>query len=154
MWPSAYEDRLQEWYALRLRCRDLDLDTCMATINNWWWQAPLINYYLHWDDRRGWPGPWDLLADNVFCDLARAVGMLYTVMIIDRGDITGVELAQTEDDNLVLVNQGIYVLNWAPGQLLNIASLPKPPRKFIASDELHHLLGYKNDTDTSTKARW
>ena len=124
MWPSAYEDRLQEWYALRLRCRDLDLDTCMATINNWWWQAPLINYYLHWDDRRGWPGPWDLLADNRFCSLAKALGIVYTLHMISRPDITQVELAVNGDsgDNLVLVNEGKYILNWSAGQLLNITS--------------------------------
>jgi hypothetical protein len=141
MWPPVFEERLQEWHDLRLQCRDLDLPQALEVINNWWWRAPMVNYYLHWDDRRGWPGPWDLLADNVFCDLARAVGMLYTVMIVDRSDVHDIQLAQTQDDNLVLVNQGIYVMNWAPGELLNIASLPKPPRKFIDGGELRHLLG-------------
>jgi hypothetical protein len=71
-----------------------------------------------------WPDPWDLLSDNHFCSLAKALGIVYTLHMIERSDITCVELAVNGDsaDNLVLVNKGKYILNWSEGQLLNITS--------------------------------
>jgi hypothetical protein len=71
-----------------------------------------------------WPDPWDLLADNYFCSLAKALGIVYTIHMISRSDITCTELATNADsaDNLVLVNKGKYILNWEAGQLLNITS--------------------------------
>ena len=39
----------------------------------------------------------------------------------ELGDLEYVILTETDEgDNLVQVNQGIYILNWAPGEMLNI----------------------------------
>jgi hypothetical protein len=71
-----------------------------------------------------WPDPWDLLADNYFCSLAKALGIVYTIHMLSRPDITCTELATNADsaDNLVLVNKGKYILNWEAERLLNITS--------------------------------
>ena len=71
-----------------------------------------------------WPDPWDLLSDNHFCSLAKALGIVYTLHMMARSDITQVEIAVNGEsaDNLVLVNEGKYILNWEAGQLLNITS--------------------------------
>ena len=122
MWPLTFEERLAEWHELRSRLDINQPEQCMQTINDWWFRAPMVNHHLHWDDCPNWPGPWDLLADNHFCDLARALGMLYTVMMIDTKHTLLASLGQTDNDNLVLVDQGKYILNWAPRQLLNIHS--------------------------------
>ena len=85
---------------------------------------PIDNYYLHWDDVPKWPSPWDLIADGIFCDLAKALGIVYTIHLLERSDIDSVQLAQTNDgDNLVLVNQGLYILNWSPEEVLNTHTL-------------------------------
>jgi hypothetical protein len=141
MWNNRFEERLKEWYALRQSCHDGDLERSLLAINDWWWQAPMVNHYLHWDDHRDWPGPWDLLADDMYCDLARGVGIMYTVIMLERPDISDIELAQCNDSNLVLVNQGKYILNWCPRQLLNIQSLENKPGKKISSEVVRHLLG-------------
>jgi len=80
----------------------------------------MVNRYLHWDDWPDWPTPWELLNDNIYCDLARALGMLYTIIMIDPQD--HVELARCDQDNLVRVQQGKYILNWCPGDIVNIRS--------------------------------
>ena len=69
LWPADFERRLIQWRQLRDRVKDLDLESYLLTINDWWFQTPWQPYYLHWDDRRDWPDPWQLLDDNVFCDL-------------------------------------------------------------------------------------
>ena len=124
MWHNQYEDRLASWLELRRSNLDNNLETALLNINNWWQAAPIVNHYLHWIDCDTWPDPWDLLADNHFCSLAKALGIAYTIHMINRPDITDLQLGEspTTSDNLVLVNQGKYILNWAPGELLNTTS--------------------------------
>lgn len=124
MWPQTYESRLAFWYQLREENRSNNLEKALLAVNDFWQQAPISAHYLHWDDRRNWPDPWDLLADNIYCSLAKALGIVYTLHLIERPDITSMQLAQSQDgnDNLVLINQGKYILNWAWGEMLNISS--------------------------------
>lgn len=124
MWPDRYDDRLSQWYQLRQDNQNNDLETALLAVNDWWQRAPVVNHYLHWDDLETWPDPWDLLADNHYCNLAKALGIVYTLHMIGRSDITTMAIADNGDsvDNLVLVNEGKYILNWAPGELLNITS--------------------------------
>ena len=103
MWPRDYSARLQAWADLRDQCSQLPLAQALDHADAWWQQTPWKPYYLHWDDRNHWPTPWELLSDNVYCDLARAVGIMYTVTMLERDDITEVELADTDQGNLVLV---------------------------------------------------
>jgi len=141
MWHPDFDQRLSQWRDLRLALGVLDLNSSLLQINNWWWQAPTVNHYLHWDDHTRWPTPWELLADNIYCDLARAVGMLYTVVMLERVDIQDVELIQTKRYNLVQVNGGKYIMNWCPGELLNIQSVDEPPLRKLSSTAFQHLLG-------------
>jgi len=124
VWPARYEDRLSQWHQLRQDNQTNDLETALLAINDWWQQCPWTPYYLHWDDLEQWPDPWDLLSDNHFCSLAKALGIVYTLHMISRSDITCTELAVngSSADNLVLINKGKYILNWEAGQLLNITS--------------------------------
>jgi len=120
MWPDTFESRLLDWNDLRSSCAYQDTLTRYSLINDWWFRAPMVNRYLHWDDWPDWPTPWELLNDNIYCDLARALGMLYTIIMIDPQD--HVELARCDQDNLVRVQQGKYILNWCPGDIVNIRS--------------------------------
>lgn len=141
MWPADYHQRLVDWARLRDQCRSGDLETALTQINDWWFRAPWRPYYLHWDDRDIWPDAWQILNDNIFCDLARGLGILYTIEMIDRNDVTAVSLAQTNQGNLVLVNEGKYILNWIKGELLNIASTNLTITKTLDRVRNNHLMG-------------
>lgn len=122
MWHKKYQDRLASWVDLRDQCRHQTLPAALESIQNWWHQSPWQAYYLHWDDRHKWPDPWQLLADNMFCDVARALGMLYTVHLLDRPDCDDAEMISSELGNLVLIQQGKYILNWCSDEIVNIQS--------------------------------
>ena len=141
MWCDDYQDRLRQWVDLRNQCRDLEISRALVSINDWWAQSPWQPYYLHWDDSQTWPDPWNLLSDNIFCGLARALGIVYTIKLMEHEKIHEVSLIQTQDDNLVQVNSGKYILNWMPGELLNIRSNNITIKKRIDSAKLQHLLG-------------
>ena len=120
IWPKDFADRLTAWTELRAQARDMELAEALEKINAWWFQIPWKPYYLHWDDQPLWPDPWQLLSDNVYCDLARALGILYTISLLDRADMADAELVLTQDgSNLVQVGQGKYILNWSPDSVVN-----------------------------------
>lgn len=120
MWPDTFGDRLTDWNQLRNNTQALSVEHALEQINQWWFQTPWRPYYLHWDDMATWPDPWQLLNDNVYCDLARALGILYTITLLNRADLATAELVLTESGhNLVLVNKTKYILNWVPDGVVN-----------------------------------
>ena len=141
MWPAQFETRLQGWNDLRSICLGLGVDNCLQRINIFWMSSPWQPYYLHWDDQKTWPDPWQLLSDNVYCDLARSLGIVYTILLLERTDIGSVEIAETDRGNLVQVSGGKYILNWHPDEILNNPSTEIKITRKLDSSKLVHLLG-------------
>jgi hypothetical protein len=120
MWPKTFQLRLDSWATLRSQSRNLKPELALEAINAWWFQAPWRAYHLHWDDRDTWPDPWELLSDNLYCDVAKGLGILYTISLLDHADLTDAELVLTsEGHNLVLVNKRKYILNWDQDIVVN-----------------------------------
>ena len=136
MWKTSYEERLADWYQLRQDSEHLSLNDQVQLINNWWWTAPIVNHTVLWDDYPKWPGPWELLTNNGYCELARALGIVYTLMMLEIPQHKNLSIISTGNDNLVLVDGGKYILNWAPGEMLNIDSTPITVKNSIDSSEL------------------
>ena len=131
MWPPTFAARLESWTALRTIAQDQDLETALAAINAWWSNSPWKAYYLHWDDYAHWPDPWQLLSDNIYCDVAKALGILYTISLLDRADMADATLVLTEDHrNLVLVSKTKYILNWNSNSVVNTNQAVKIRRQF------------------------
>ena len=130
MWYQDFSDRLGDWSDLRIATQTLPLEQALQKINEWWFNSPWQSYYLHWDDQPTWPDPWQLLSDNTFCELARGLGILYTISMISHPEITSANLVLTEDGyNLVQVNKGIYILNWDKDTVVNTRQEVKVKKK-------------------------
>ena len=138
MWCSTFEQRLEAWNSLRDRVRDLPVPEALEEINIWWQQTPWRAYHLHWDDRQDWPDPWQLLSDNIYCDLARGLGILYTITVLDRDDMQDAELIETEQGNLVQLDGGKYILNW--GRDLGLNTNLQQSKHHIALSEVKQQL--------------
>ena len=120
MWPKTFQLRLDAWANLRQQIQNDNAEQALIKINQWWFQTPWRAYHLHWDDRETWPDPWELLSDNLYCDVARGLGILYTISLLDHADLTDAELVSTDSgDNLVLVAKRKYILNWSPDTVVN-----------------------------------
>ena len=120
MWPTTFAERLDSWNLLRSQCQNIPIELALTTVNQWWFNAPWRAYHLHWDDQQDWPDPWELLSDNIYCDLARGLGILYTITLLDRKDITDATLVLTKNGhNLVLVAKEKYILNWDRDTVVN-----------------------------------
>jgi hypothetical protein len=116
-----YETRLKNWYKLREDLVNKDTKTKCIEIDKWWQKAPLINHHLHPYDIDNWPDPWELLSENTYCEVARALGMCYTLLLLDVIDIKLVLATNEMGDDvvLVLVDNAKYVLNYWPNTVIS-----------------------------------
>jgi len=116
-----YESRLRGWAVLREELVNSTLENICIKVDDFWQRAPTNNHYLHPDFIKDWPDPWQLLLDNNYCSYSRALGMIYTLLLLG---INKLELVIAIDDNsnevvLVLVDNAKYVLNYWPGTAVN-----------------------------------
>ena len=136
MWPKTFTARLDAWADLRRQCQTVDTQQALVLINSWWFHCPWRPYHLHWDDRATWPDPWQLLDDNIYCGLARGLGIMYTITLLDRPDLQDAEMIEVDSDNLVLIGQGKYILNWDRDQIVNINLTPQTSRRSITQQQI------------------
>ena len=121
IFQSTYEARLQDWFQLRKSVINLPIAQQCITIDEWWQRAPLVTHHLHPLDMENWPDPWELLSENTYCEVARALGMCYTLLLLDISDVEMVLATNNigEDVVLVLVDNAKYILNYWPNTVVN-----------------------------------
>jgi hypothetical protein len=89
-----------------------------------WSTAPFVNYNLDPSDPNLWPDPWTLLAENYWCDVAKALGIVYTIYFTGHRTID-IELRvyydykTKERYSVAWLAQGKYVLNYWPYEIVN-----------------------------------
>jgi hypothetical protein len=131
IWPASFGARFESWNLLRDQCQNLPAQSALEHINSWWFCAPWQPYYLHWDDQQVWPDPWQLLSDNVYCEVARGLGIVYTINLLDRADLLPAALVLTDSGhNLVLVAKEKYILNWEADNVVNTFTKVKIKRQY------------------------
>ena len=116
-----YEARLKSWYDLRKSLENADIETKCLLVDKWWQSAPMLNHYLHQHEINDWPGPWELIVENNYCNIARGLGMVYTLLLLG---ITDVDFCLAIDDNnedvvLVTVDRAKYVMNYYPNTVIS-----------------------------------
>lgn len=115
-----YYTRLREWFKLKESLVDQDLSTICIEVDRFWQRVPVSTYYLHPDDIEDWPNPWELINDNNYCYYGRALGMVYTLLLLGIKDIDFVEALDDNRENVVLVIvEGKFILNYWPNSVID-----------------------------------
>ena len=123
-WNLRVNDRLAQWKDFRSELGRLPLDSAVVELNNMWSTAPYVTYYLDPSDPNTWPDPWQLLAENYYCNVAKALGILYTIYFTSHRN-KDIELhvyydyKDKERYSVVCMDQGKYVLNYWPYEIVN-----------------------------------
>ena len=138
-WNLRVNDRLTQWKEFRHKLTDLPLDKAVVEVNELWSTAPFVTYYLAPDEPNSWPDPWTLLAENYYCDVAKALGIIYTIYFTGH-KCDDIELRVYYDyqkkvrSNVAYVAQGKYILNYWPHEIVNT--------KHIEDEQLQLLYSY------------
>ena len=138
IWPKDFSNRLTSWVELRQKAEYLDAEAALNSINRWWLTSPWCPYYLHYDDLKDWPDPWQLLSDDIYCDVARGLGIMYTIAMLEREDFRDARLIESDLGNLVLVCNEKYILNYSPTEILNTNLRVTKVKRCIQQEQLLH----------------
>ena len=123
-WNLRVNDRLAEWKDFRNKLGHLPLDQAIQELNAMWSTAPYVTYYLDPSEPHTWPDPWQLLAENYYCNVAKALGILYTIYFTSHRT-KDLELRvyydykDKERYTVVYMDQGKYILNYWPYEIVN-----------------------------------
>ncbi len=144
-WNLRVNDRLTHWKDFRHKLSDMPLDLAVNELNEMWSTAPFVTYYLSPDSTKEWPDPWTLLAENYYCDLAKALGILYTIYFTShKTDNIELQIYYNFKDkvrsNVVNISQGKYILNYWPHEIVNTKQIESEPLQLLyrfTAKEIH-----------------
>jgi len=140
-WNLRVNDRLAEWKNFRHKLDRLPLESAVVELNNMWSTAPFVNYNLDASDPTTWPDPWTLLAENYWCDVAKALGIIYTIYFTHHRN-TAMEIRvyydykDKERYTVAWLDEGKYILNYWPYEIVNT--------KQVEEKQLHLLYQYSS----------
>jgi hypothetical protein len=123
----------------------MPLEQALQETQELWAGAPFTPYYLDNEDHSQWPDPWTLIHENYYCDVAKTLGIIYTLML--SGHSTGLEpeLRVYYDPskryfyNLAWFNEGKYVLNMQDQEIVNNEQLTNLELKHIYKSDVLNL---------------
>lgn len=128
MWNLRPDERLRFWREFRESIDQKSLDQAIEDVNHLWSYAPMVNHYLTTDQIDEWPNPWELLYENHYCDLAKSLGIVYTLYLTKFKPNIEIRIynepSTKEQYNLVYVDDGKYVLNYIHDEIVNKTQLP------------------------------
>ena len=130
MWKLEASERIARWREFRKSLNSLPLDESLSRVVEFWNGCPFTPYYLDPDTPENWPDPWTLVEENYYCDLAKALGIVYTIYFTSHKNLSP-EIRVYYDPtskltyNLVWIDQGKYVLNLIGGEVVNKTQIPK-----------------------------
>ena len=125
MFKLSVSDRLTSWKKLRQQLDDCNLDQAIYLVNEIWSQCPYIPYYLDIDKPQFWPDPWQLLTENYYCDIAKTLGIIYTLHLTKHQQDLVPELRIYYHPttryyyHIAYLCDGKYVLNLIEGSIVN-----------------------------------
>lgn len=142
MWTLTPSERLRFWYNFRQQLNQVRLDQAIKETTHLWSYAPFVKRYLCINDVKTWPTPWELIYENTYCDIAKSLGMLYTLYLCNHKP--KIELRHyldkdsQENYNLVWIENGKYVLNYEHDDIVNKQHIGKNFQliKSIVTDDL------------------
>lgn len=130
MWKLPASERLSRWRDFRKQLNELSLESAILETEQFWRTCPFIPYYLEPNSPKTWPNPWQLLEENFYCDLAKTLGIVYTLFLTEhKHNIFEIRIYYDPISrvtyNLAWINQGKYVINFVDGEIVNNTSIDK-----------------------------
>lgn len=136
MWKLSSEDRLTKWRDFRKTLESRPIEEVVLESYELWKTCPFSPYYLDVNLTDNWPSPWQLLIDNYYCDVAKCLGIIYTVCLSmdvedsENFDVIVPEIRQYVDEEtnttytVASFVNGKYIANFLDDGLISEDSIP------------------------------
>jgi hypothetical protein len=125
MFKLKPSERITCWKQLRRDISLLPINEAAEKVEIFWQRCPFTPFYLDYKDPDSWPDPWELISENYYCDLAKCLGIIYTLHLTAHKDQLFPELRiyfdyiSRHQYHIAYLCQGKYVLNLIEGQVVN-----------------------------------
>jgi len=128
MWDKKPEQRIRDWRNFRLDLQGQDTLQCIDKVARFWATAPQSNQFLASDLPESWPNPWELLTDNYYDDGSVALGMYYTLVLLEDINPEDVQfnVLKTPNGLAHTVKFEEYILNYSVGEVVNTNEIKDP----------------------------
>lgn len=155
MFNQPTQERLLAWQTFRKHLDTLSFEHCVHETNNFWNKAPIGSQYYCQTLPETWPDPWQLIIDNVYDDIGKALGILYTIYYCSHNcDLRLVYGKHKSNEfNIVQVDEGKYTLNWDLEVRVNTPTIIKDSKSFSAEELIKRNKNEQSSTN-SYKKRW
>lgn len=121
MFKLQASERLIRWRNFRKSLDKMPFDAAVQSTCELWEHCSFSPYYLDPDNVESWPDPWTLITENWYCDIAKALGMIYTIKFTIHNPDVELRIYKDKithyDYNLVWINNGEHILNLLPGEV-------------------------------------
>jgi hypothetical protein len=125
MFKLKPSDRLDRWKIFRRSLNDFSISKAVELTNELWAACPFTPFYLDPDTPNNWPDPWTLIEENYYCELAKVLGIVYTLHLTDHRKTLCPEIRTYTSPktkhtyHIAYLCDGKYVLNLIEGEILN-----------------------------------
>jgi hypothetical protein len=125
MFKLTASERLSRWKSFRQELASLSHEEALVQVLHFWQHCPFRPFYLNPDDPVTWPDPWQLIEENYYCDLAKVLGIVYTLHLSIHGNKLNPEIRVYYDPDtrytyhIAYFNQGKYVINLVEDEIVN-----------------------------------
>jgi hypothetical protein len=125
MFKLKTSDRLRHWKSLRKTLDSLPLDLAVRKAQEFWSTCTFCPFYLDPENVLTWPDPWQLIEENTYCDLAKTLGIVYTLYLTSHKKELCPEIRIYFDPrtnycyHIAYLCHGKYVLNLIEGEVVN-----------------------------------
>jgi len=121
VWQMSSDQRLKEWRVFRNEILEIDDDIkVLKLVADWWKLAPISTRAIDVYDDSTWPNPWDLIHKGELDENAIALGMCYTLQLIDWP--CTLQLIQDNKQNeikLIILVDDEHVLNYTYNEVID-----------------------------------
>jgi len=140
MFDKSADERLIAWREFRqsLETSNTPFEDTVAFYS----KAPTMSLHIDVTDPGSWPTPWELIADNQYCDFGIVLGMAYSLQLTERFKglpceiHIGIDSASAESYHVLIADD--YVLGFN-SSCVRIENLPQDfaIRKICTVPNLH-----------------
>jgi len=120
-----YEDRLLIWKRLR---DQIDKEESIQLAIDFWNDLPLSSRNIDPYNPETWPGPWEIIEENSYCEYTKVLALGYTLMLTEKFKDWHYEIRlgvdRTQSKLYYILVAGNYVFDFDQEKSIQIIDLP------------------------------
>jgi hypothetical protein len=130
MWRNKGNERLAAWRNFRKSQASLSLSDQLNNVVNLWKNSDLGNNHYDYFNIDDWPSPWELILDDSYDDFGKALGMSWTLIMIDDNKLKNLKLSCYKDADRssfyhIVHVEDKFMLNYQFDKVSNTSLLPE-----------------------------